>query len=243
MTVQQYIIDPACKLLSLIAAGRSMATNEYSDCLDALNELVDTSSAEGQLIYQVTHETFNLTGPATYTMGPTGTFNTVRPEKLRAAVTLASNNASQPCEIVSAEKFSAIPDRSMTGLFAEWICCDYADPISNLFLWPAPVTGGSLELWSLKPLTDFMTIGDTVVLPAGYLAYLKFNLAVAIAGQFAGAKLTEATIASAQQTKMGLAKLHMETIGESGIIGTPTPSRRPQLAPAVPARGPVAQGE
>lgn len=243
-TVQQFIIDPACKLLGLIAAGRSMATGEYADILDALNELLDSSSAEGLLIFQITHETFPLTGPATYTIGPAATFNTTRPEKIRAAAVLTATNDSQPIDIVSAEKFETIEDRSATGMFADMLTCDYAAPVATIYLWPAPVTGNTLELWSLKPLATFATIGDTIALPVGYQAYLKYNLAIAIAGQFAGSKLTDTIVEMAKTTKADLANLHTQILGESAPLAAPMPVRRVRPIdasgpppPVTPARG------
>jgi hypothetical protein len=224
MTLQQGIVDPAFKLLGLIAAGRSMATNEYADALDAINALLDMASAEEDMVYQITKETFSLTGPATYTMGPAGTFATPRPTRIRAAVVIAANSASQAVQIVPAEKYAQmVQDRTLTGIFADVMTCDYASPAANLFLNPAPVTGGTLELWSLKPLANFAAMGDTVSLPPGYLEFLKSNLAVILAPAFAGAKLTPETVALAQSTKAGLAKLYRQTLGDPFEPAYPPP--------------------
>jgi hypothetical protein len=215
MTLQQGIVDPAFKSLGLIAAGRSMATSEYADALDAINALLDMCTAEEDMVYQITKETFSLTGPATYTMGPAGTFATVRPTRIRAAVVIAADSASQPIQIVPAEKYAQmVEDRTLTGLFADVMTCDYASPAVNIFLNPAPVTGATLELWSLKPLSNFAAMSDTVSLPPGYLQFLKTNLAVVLAPAFAGAKLTNETLSLAQSSKAGLAKLYRQTLGD-----------------------------
>jgi hypothetical protein len=230
MTLQQGIVDPAFKLLGLIAAGRSMATWEYSDALDAVNALLDSTSVRG-LVYQIVDETFTLTSPSSYTIGPSGTFNTVRPTRIRAATVLATNNASRPVKIVSAEEFAQVFDRSATGLFAQVAMCDYASPLATIRLNPAPVSG-SLELWSIKPLANFATMGDTVSLTPGYLELLKTNLAVNLAPAFGDAKLTQETVALAQSTMAALADLAKETLGDPDH--TPQP---PQPVQATQPRG------
>lgn len=213
MTLQQGIIDPAFKSLGLIAAGRSMATWEYADALDAINALLDMTSVRG-LVFQITDETFPLTGPPNYAMGPIGTFATVRPLRIRAAKVRAANGATRPVRIVDAEEFSAVFDSTAIGLFAQVLMCDYAAVVSNIWLNPAPVTGGTLELWSIKPLASFATLTDVLTLPPGYLEFLKSNLAVRLAPAFADAKLTAETAELAQSTMAALQTLAMETLGD-----------------------------
>lgn len=214
MTLQQGIVDPAFKLLGLIASGRTMATGEYADALDAVNALLDMSSAEEEMILQIAHETFAVTGAQSYTMGPAATFNTARPIRIRAAAVIAPTGASQGVRVLTAEQFAAeVEDRTAVGAFADRLTCDYVAPISTLYLNPAPGLG-QLELWSLKALTNFAAMTDAVTLAQGYLEYLKFNLAVNLAPAFAGAKLTDSVVAKAQATKAGLRDLYRRTLGD-----------------------------
>ncbi len=214
MTLQQGIVDPAFKSLGLTATGRTMATGEYADALDAINALLDMASAEEDMVYQLTHEYLALTGAATYTLGPAGTLATVRPVRIRAAAVIAANSASQAVAILPAEKYAqAVLDRTLIGLFADVMACDYATPLANLYLNPAP-TAGQLELWSVKPLANFAAMTDVLTLPVGYIEFLKSNLAVRLAPAFAGAKLTQETAALAQSTRAGLAKLYRQTLGD-----------------------------
>jgi hypothetical protein len=215
MTLQQGIVDPAFKLLGILRAGRQMATGEYADALDAINALMDQASSEEDMVYQITRESFPLTGPASYTMGPAGTFATPRPVRIRAAVTIAADSASQAVRVLPAEKYTeAVVDRTATGVFADVLTCDYASPEATIWLNPAPVTGATIELWSIKPLANFATITDVLSLPQGYIEFLKSNLAVVLAPAFAGSKLTQETIALAQATRAGLAKLYRQTLGD-----------------------------
>jgi hypothetical protein len=222
MTLQEAVLDPALKAIGILAAGRTAAPQEYLDMIDALNDLLDTCAMEGTAILQLTRDALTLTGPASYTIGAGATFNTVKPERIRAAVVLTANNTSQPVEIVSDTKWATIEDRSVVGTFADMLLCDYVYPVATIYLNPAP-TGGTLELWSIKPLPYFVAPTDAVSLNPGYVAFLKFNLAILIQGNFKGSTLPDWLLQEAGATKAGLMKLHMDTLGEPGPLGTPMP--------------------
>jgi len=224
----QNIADEALQLIGILVPGRGANPAEYQAVLDALNQIVDAFSADGLTIYQMVREVFVLTGMPSYTIGASATFNTTRPEKIRAAAVI-STNGSMPCQVVSAEKFSSIIDRSATGAFADFVCCDYDFPISTIYLWPAPASG-SLELWSYKPLTGFVALTDTVNFPPGYLECLKFNLAVVIAPMFPGARLAQTIPAKAQMAKASLGALNAVTIGNPAPPMTPVPLQQPLTA-------------
>jgi len=211
MIVQDYI-EQAARRIGILQAGRSLATGEYTNCLNLANQLLSAFSIEGLTIYQIKKETFSLTGAASYTIGSTGTFNTSRPEKIRAAA-VVTGSVSMPCQIVSAEKFATIIDRGVTGAFADWLACDYQFPLATIFLWPAPAAG-SLDLWSVKPLAAFSAISDTVSFPPGYEDAFSFNLAVNMASEFAGAHLDQAVVAKAHEAKQALAAINGVSLGQ-----------------------------
>jgi hypothetical protein len=231
----QNIIDQACISLELIRAGGSMASWEYSICLDAANELLDSLSATGLLIPYLVRDSLLLTGPASYTIGSGATWNTVRPLKIKSAAVIVSGS-ERAVRVVSAEEYAALAvDRNRTGNFADYLCCDYAAPSATIYLNPAPLNGGNLELWSLKPLSNFQALNDQNLLgglPAGYAELLKTKLAVILAPMFPGAKLTDQMIARAEKLHQNLAALN------ASVLGTPVsaePAAPPPPAPAKPA--------
>jgi hypothetical protein len=225
----QNIVDEALRLIKVLRANASFTTGsaEYQTCVDALNQVVDAFNADGTSIYQIVRESLSLTGAATYTIGTGATFNTVRPEKIRAASIFVSNNAQQKVEIVSAEKFTALADRVRTGLFADMLFYDAAYPNGNISLWPIPLTGATLDLLSLKPVALFVAITDTVAFPPGYLEALKYALAVAIEPEFPDAVMNPAIVARAAATRASLATLNEVAIGGAmpplGAIRPPAP--------------------
>lgn len=215
MTLQEGIVDPAFKLMGILRAGRQMATGEYADALDAINALLDMASAEEDMVYQVVQDVVTMTGAPAYIIGPGGTVPTVRPTRIRAAIVIAADGASQPVQILPIEQYAKqVGDRTAAGVFADVMTCDYAAPSANIRLSPMPIATTTLELWSIKPLANFVGMTDVLSLPAGYIEFLKSNLAVVLAPAFAGTKLTQETITLAQTTRAGLAKLYRQTLGD-----------------------------
>jgi len=203
MTGQQ-LIDAAGRAIGELRTGRSFSTAESADLLVALNQMLATWSAAGWAIHQSTREAFSLTGPASYTLGPTGTFATPRPIRITAAQVLASSNIPLPVRIVTAEEWAAeVEDDTATGSYAEILFPDYANPEMTIRLNPAP-TGGSLILHSRKPLTAIASLATTITFPPGYEQALISNFAVMIAPEFAK-QASETVIATATLSKNAIA--------------------------------------
>ena len=233
----QNLCDEALRLIHVLRANASFATQvqggntvpacqEYQIALDALNQVIDGFSVDGATVYQVVHETFALTGAASYTWGSGGVINTARPEKIRAAAVIQAT-ASMRIAIVSPEKFETIVDADRAGNFADMLVCDYGNPLATISLWPI-VTSGTLDLWSIKPLTAVVHLSDAVSFPPGYLETLKLNLAVMLASEFPTARLDQWVMQKADATKARLAALNMVTIGEPMPPLPPMPTELPK---------------
>jgi hypothetical protein len=62
--------------------------------------------------------------------------------------------------------------------------CDYDFPLANLFFWGYPTASCDIELWTWRPLPQYFSVNDSVILPPGYADMLTYNLAVRLADQF-----------------------------------------------------------
>ena len=223
-TVQQ-LIDGALRLIGVIASGETPSAQESNDALGALNQMLLSWSAAGVPVYQVSRDTLSLTGAASYTIGPSGAIPTARPVKLKSAQ-VSSGGVSVDVEIVTAERWTRFKDRTLTGKFASELYYDGGFPLGTIALWPAPVTGGTLELYSLKPLTAFTSLSDTINLPPGYEHALRFALASVLAPEY-GATMSPDATANAQQAMTSIGTLNTQ------VLGGPLPASG--AAPAVPA--------
>jgi hypothetical protein len=222
MTVQD-LIEASARECGALFAGRTLATGEYANSIIALNALLGQLSIEGLTVFSIVRDALTLTGATAYTIGTGATFNTARPEKIRSAAVIVSGG-SMPCQVVSPEKFSEIIDRTVTGAFADFLCCDYAFPTANIYLWPAPASG-TLELFSVKPLAAVANLSDTISFPPGYETAIKYNLAVVLATELPGAKLTDATLKLAETTKAAVGAMNAAALGAPGPPRGPGPQR------------------
>ena len=216
MATVQNLIDSALRLIHVLDSGESPSTDMSNDAFVALNQLLASWSAAGVPIVQVSKDTIALSGAASYTIS-------TRPIKLKSAHVTA-DGVSMPVQIVTSERWSAFKDRTRTGKFADELYYDGGYPTPALFLWPNPASG-SLEVYSLKPLTAFSALGDTINLPPGYEHALRFVLAGILAPEY-GATLTPETNAAIAEAKSALATLNAQ------VIGPPLPATG--MAPAVP---------
>jgi hypothetical protein len=217
-TVQQ-LVDASLRLIGVLDSGETPAASEANDAFAALNQIVSGWSGAGVPIYQTTYELIPMTGALNYPLA-------VRPVKLKSAHVTA-NGISMPAEIVTSERWSKFKDRSLISRWAQELYWDGGYPVSNLYLWPAPISGGVLELYSLKPLTAFSSLSSVIDLPPGYEQGLKFALAQVLAPEYGSALSPEL----ANEAKGALAAINAMVLGPpQGAAGTAPPPAPPVAA-------------
>jgi hypothetical protein len=203
MTVQE-LIDSAFRKIGVISSGQSASTEENTDALRTLNQLVDSWSAQGVPIFEITRTTVTMTGAAAYALP-------ARPTKIRAASVITAAGLQMPARVILAEEWASIPDKTRTGLFAEVLFFDAGFPTSNVYLTPKP-GAGSLELQSYFPIDQFATAGETVAFPPGYERSLVAALAVDLAPEY-GRTVPPELAAVATEAMQAIAKLNQDAIG------------------------------
>jgi hypothetical protein len=210
MTAQE-IINAALRALGELASGETPTTEESNDGLIALNKLIGSWSTEQLLIPEITRlSQAVIPSQQTYTMGPGGTLGTSRPLAVHAVSVTTSAGVSQAAQMINAEEWAAIADKTRTGSFVAKAYYSPTYPAGTLYLWPAPV-GGTIQVYFLKELTSFATLGTNVDLPPGYDRALIWNLALELASNFG--RDPNIVAAQAQQTKAAIAERNARTLG------------------------------
>ncbi len=211
MTAQD-LIDYALTEIGVADPGVTPATEERNWGLTKLNQLLSSWSAQALPIYQITRETFVLSGAGSYTIGTGQTWSTTRPVKIKAAAYTA-NGVIVWLDVVPAEVWA-------DGGRNRILYYDHGYPNGTVWLRPAP-TDGTLELYSYKPLTSFATLNTAIALPDGYERALQLNLAVDLAPSF-GRALDANIIALANDAKMSIQGLNQAVLGPV-VPGVATP--------------------
>ena len=235
ITVQAFI-NSALRLIQVLDPGESPSTTESNNALETLNQVIGGWSFAGITIYKIAKDTLACSGVPSYTIGTGGSIPTARPLKIRAAAVLSGNAASQ-LEPYTAEQWASIKDKSVSSKFAKVFFYDGGYPQATIYLWPAPKSGSTLELYSIKPLTQFLSLVETIDLPPGYEHTLRCSLAQALAPEY-GSVVSPEVQAMAAEAKQSLAKLNAEVLGMSIPVGVPSAPAAAQAAAAqVPRPG------
>ena len=198
MSTVSDLIKGSLRLLGAIAQGETPSSNASADGLSVLNEMLDSWSNEGLILFDRTIETFSLVAStASYTIGSGATFNTARPIRLiQANAKQSGDNSEFPIRILNSDEYSRI-----------------------IYVWPVPSATASLILYSDKPLSNFSLIADTVSLPPGYKEAMRYNLAVRLAPEY-GRPISQDIAMIASESKAAIMRTNNEPVYmQSDVFG------------------------
>jgi hypothetical protein len=217
ITVQE-LISSALRLIGVLDAGETPSTSESNHAFDTLNQMLQSWSAAGLPVPELTIEPIPLTGATSYAL-------TVRPIAIRAVECFVSNVA-QEVEPYPAERWVQIRDKQLAGTFATAYFYDAAFPVAHIHLWPKPQTGGVLNLYVIRPLAAFSSLSSPISLPPGYEHALRHALAGTLAPEYRSA-LPPEFAATMAEAKTAIAQLNAQVLGGPRPMATPTVTTAP----------------
>lgn len=183
MTTVRDLISSSLRKISILGAGENLTAEDATDGLNSLNQMLDSWSADGQVIYSRSVDTKNLSsGVLSYTMGPSGDINTARPVSITNATITQGTVLMNTLMIWGAETYSTLGFPSAQGIPTN-LYVNNDVPLLGLKLYPVPIGGLTLTIYSMKKLSDF-GLNDVVELPPGYERAIIHNLAVEIAPEY-----------------------------------------------------------
>jgi len=204
----QDIIVGGLQELGLGRAENYDTTNDLQNNLPKLNKIIAQYSVDGLLIQQTLDEGFILTGGVgIYTIGLGQTpgpsvFNTSRPWIIESAYIVDSFNNHYPITLIPREPYQnevdvQISQSRPTQLFYDIGLTDATSEIGTikLYLIPDFAEQYTLHIVSIKELTRFVALTDTVYFDEMYMNLLEVKLAIKIARMYGkGALLPELRI-------------------------------------------------
>jgi hypothetical protein len=195
------LIHSSMRLIGAIAAGETLETAELNDAFVSLNQMLSSWNTEGASLVARNKVTGSIFQTNTYPLP-------ARPVRIDAAST-SINGVDSALEIVDAAGWEAIPvpEKAMQSIFIRKLYCDYVYPNSTVYLWPTPRLPGTLEMFVYATMPPFATIADTITLPDGYEAGLRWNLALNLAPEY-GRPIDPGLPALAQNFKASLVQLN-----------------------------------
>lgn len=187
------LIEPAMRLIDVLASGESLTAAEQTDTLAILNLMMDSYTAERLAVYQIARAVYSLvSGTQNYTYGPSGTFNAARPPKIERVGIIDNSDATQPIEfsdteyIVDPALWADVPLKSTESSFPTKVYDNNGNPQRTLSFWPIPnISTVQVAIYPWTALSQFADYNTTdYYFPPGYGEFLKFNLALRLAMDF-----------------------------------------------------------
>lgn len=189
----QSVVTFALEQIGVFGVGQSLGPSDAVTGLRRLNAMVATWSTMPLTIPVMVRETFSVTAnQGTYTIGPGGNFNTIRPVKLDAAGLLYGNTTPEveiPIQVLTDQQYAAIPVKDLTS--TQWTSLWYNPTYTTngrgtIVLWPIPTTADNdLVLYFQQPLVEFAALTTEYFVPPGYEEALGYNLALRLAPIYA----------------------------------------------------------
>jgi hypothetical protein len=180
-------INGALRLIGQLAEGETPSAATSNDALTAMNQMLDSWSAERLSVFSTQDQVF--TWPASTksrTIGPTGDFVGNRPVLLDDATYFRdpSNNISFGIKIINQQQYDGIAVKTVTSTYPQVIWLNMDMPNMSMYIYPVPTKALEWHFISVTELVEPATLATTLVVPPGYLRAFRFNLAAEIAAEF-----------------------------------------------------------
>lgn len=203
------LIKQALRLIGVLASGETPSGDEGNDAAATLNQMIDSANAEGLMIYTRQIQDFAFVpGQQVYTLGTGGNFNAPRPPYIERASVMLNNGMPQqlevPITLYTDQDWQKVSIKGTDSTFPLSVYDDGAFPFRNLNYWPIPRdTTAVPRLYTWSALTQFPDLRTVLTFPPAYYEWIKYNLAVRLAPEFAATLRPEvAALASAAEAKI-----------------------------------------
>lgn len=187
----QDFINSALRLVGALASGETPSQAESADALATLNQMIDGWQTQGWMVFAITRLVYApVTLKQTYTVGPGGDVNILRPAKLPRVSVINQASFPQPIELpldmIDDQDWQQIPVKNTSGSFPLVCYDDCAFPSRNLNFWPIAQQSiqFALYLWTL--LSQFPDLITQFQFPPMYMKAIRYNLAVELMAEFPG---------------------------------------------------------
>lgn len=178
------IMEKAMIKATIIYPGETIPTTKKTQVFDELNNLLESWSLRGSILYAGIRETFNLTsGTSEYTFGSGGDFNSARPTHLLDESYVSEGDRDYKIVLREIDRYNLVPFKSNSGV-PEIIAYSPEFPLGKVYISPAPNSGLTVTITSVKQLVSFPDQTTNVSLPPGYARAIIANLAIEISPNF-----------------------------------------------------------
>ena len=187
MTTANDQINGALRLIGQLAEGETPSSETSADALTAMNQMLDSWSAERLSVFSTQDQVFSWPpGQKSRTLGPTGDFVGNRPVLLDDATYFKdpTNGISFGIKIINQQQYDGIAVKTVTSTYPQVIWLNMDMPNMDMYIYPVPTKTLEWHFISVTELDQPATLATALVVPPGYVRAFRFNLACEIAAEF-----------------------------------------------------------
>jgi hypothetical protein len=212
--ILQDLIRSSFRAAGLMKMGQVFNADEQIDGLFILNAMLEAWSIERLNVFTVQPQIINLNASQQSYQWGTGAADINAPRPLRLervnVVTPATGGPLElGLEILTVLQWAAIPIKSTPSTLPTRCYLDNQFPNAGFFVWPVPSVNLQLNAYVWQAITTgFTSVTTTVSFPPGYAEAIRYNLAVKIAAECEGAKVSDFTASEAVRTKAAIKRMN-----------------------------------
>lgn len=178
------LIKKAMLHIGVVSGNEVLRAEDANTGLEALNDVLETWSIEGLTVYGSNYQQFTLVpGQATYSIGPGGDFNAIRPVIIEGAF-VRINSVDYPIQPWTLEQYAGISFKEQQTQIIERMVFINEFPLATIILYPTP--SQALPIFINFPiiLTNVAGLSSLLTLPPGYARALQYAVALELAPQY-----------------------------------------------------------
>jgi hypothetical protein len=169
MTTANDQINGALRLIGQLAEGETPSAATSQDALTAMNQMLDSWSAERLSVFSTQDQVFSwLPGLISRTLGPTGDFVGNRPVLLDDATYFKdpTNGISFGIKIINQQQYDVIAVKTVTSTYPQVIWLNMDMPNMDMYIYPVPTKTLEWHFISVTELDQPATLATASIKPA-----------------------------------------------------------------------------
>jgi hypothetical protein len=180
----QELVESALRLIGVVGEGETPNSEQATNALESLNMIIESWYNEGLAAYISYQESFTITANVgSYTIGPSATWNTVRPVAINKVMVRDSSGTDYPVELINSSQYWDIASKAVTSSLPRYAFYYATETTGTVYLWPVPTQSLTAKVNTRKQLGT-ITLSAALTLPPGYNRALKYALALDLADEY-----------------------------------------------------------
>lgn len=184
MATTKRLVESALRSIGVLASGEEAQPAELQDALLYAKQMLDSWTNETLLVPALVHEQFTLTEQNSFTIGPGGDFDTVRPTVIEQLNIKTPEGYNAAVEIVGLNTWSDIPIKNNVQSYPRYAYYTSDNPLGILRFSAVIAAGNELLMVSSKPIQDLPALTAEVEFPPGYERAIRLGLALELAPEY-----------------------------------------------------------